>query len=531
MDATAPTFSQTKPTGVARFERPLLYILFAAVAAHAVWALIAGITQPLLDEYSFRQTQTALSAYWLLHGGPWLAYETPVLGAPWAAPFEFPVYQLLAAGVAHLGVPLDVAGRLVNFAFFVACLWPLRLLARSIRLSETAFWFAAILLVSSPLYVYWSRTFMIESSALFFGMLWLACLARYVNDRKARWVVAAILAGCMGVLAKSTTFPAFGLLGGITAAAVLYREWRAGTPLPKLAGTTLTFAAIGCVPLVVGTVWVWYSDVVKSANPIGTHLTSSALMTWNFGTLAQRLDGSKWLDAMVPRTLPQTLGNLWPVTLLTILAGLERRQVSLWIAASLLGFVTPFLLFTNLYFIHSYYPYASALFLPVAAGIALDRIFSARWRPVGLALLVVLAGSQLHFFQRNYAHYLFSNPAADNTYMASQIVKTSTPADSSILVFGTDWSSIVPYLSERKGLAMANWIPDPLYGQVLADPQHFLGDRQLGAVVVCDAGLPKDPKRAAALDAFFAGRTLLGKAGGCRVLSGSVTAGAAPPRP
>src|ERR1700730_19303248 len=81
-----------------------LSALLALAFVHALVVLFLGIDKPLLDLHYFRQTQTALSAYWILKGGPWLAYETPVLGFPWAVPFEFPVYQLLAAGVAWLGI-------------------------------------------------------------------------------------------------------------------------------------------------------------------------------------------------------------------------------------------------------------------------------------------------------------------------------------------------------------------------------------------------------------------------------------------
>ena len=39
-----------------------------------------GWNSTLLDYYGFRQTQTAITVSYLLNGGPWLAYETPVLG-------------------------------------------------------------------------------------------------------------------------------------------------------------------------------------------------------------------------------------------------------------------------------------------------------------------------------------------------------------------------------------------------------------------------------------------------------------------
>src|SRR5215468_4517134 len=87
-----------------------LALVLAALLAHAVYYLAVGFDRPIYEQHGFRQTQTALSAYWILHGGPWLAYETPVLGAPWSLPFEFPTYQLVVAALARLGVPLDQAG-------------------------------------------------------------------------------------------------------------------------------------------------------------------------------------------------------------------------------------------------------------------------------------------------------------------------------------------------------------------------------------------------------------------------------------
>src|SRR5258707_7658240 len=134
---------------------------------HVFFVLLLGLRKPLLDLHAFRQTQTALSVYWLIHGGPWLAYETPVLGASWSIPFEFPLYQWLVALLALLHVPLDVAGRLVYFAFYAATLWPLWVFIRSVGLGRVAYLNTAILFMTAPLYLYWSRTFLTESCSLF----------------------------------------------------------------------------------------------------------------------------------------------------------------------------------------------------------------------------------------------------------------------------------------------------------------------------------------------------------------------------
>ena len=80
-------------------------------AYRAASGYFAGFGEPLCDRHAFRQTQTALSTYWILHGGGLLAYETPVFGAPYSAPFEFPLYQWIVA-LVHLvtRMSLDLTG-------------------------------------------------------------------------------------------------------------------------------------------------------------------------------------------------------------------------------------------------------------------------------------------------------------------------------------------------------------------------------------------------------------------------------------
>ena len=93
-------------------ERFLLGLLALALM-FALAVLWIGVSQPLLDQYFARQTQTALTSYWLIRGGPIFAYETPVAGFPWSVPLEFPVYQIVVALLSSAGVPLDPAGRIV----------------------------------------------------------------------------------------------------------------------------------------------------------------------------------------------------------------------------------------------------------------------------------------------------------------------------------------------------------------------------------------------------------------------------------
>jgi hypothetical protein len=267
----------------------LLLALFGLVLIHAVAVFILGISKPILDEHAWRQSQTALSIYWLLHGSSIITYETPALGYPWSIPFEFPIYQWLVASLTLLGITIEVAGRLVSFAFYAGILVAMKIIFCVLQLSTRQFLITAILLLCSPLYLYWSRTLMIESCALFFAALWLLFFIRAMKSPNFALfpLMGATTVGLAAVLAKSTTYAAFVALGGLGILRETYIAWRAGnlsTRLPVLAG----LVAACLVPLVAGFAWVAYSDVVKTLNPFGSDFTSSALVLWNFGTWQQR---------------------------------------------------------------------------------------------------------------------------------------------------------------------------------------------------------------------------------------------------
>jgi hypothetical protein len=73
--------------------RILIGVLFVGALLHGLVVLTYGWGNTILDIHGFRQSQTAISAYYLLHGGAWVAYETPVLGPLWSIQMEFPLYQ------------------------------------------------------------------------------------------------------------------------------------------------------------------------------------------------------------------------------------------------------------------------------------------------------------------------------------------------------------------------------------------------------------------------------------------------------
>ena len=504
-----------------RFALALLVGLVAAML-NAVHVLASGLWQPPLDMHPFRQTQTALSVYWLIQGGPWFAYETPVLGAPWSIPFEFPLYQWIVAIVAMTGLPIDAAGRIVAFAFYIATLWPINIFFRATGLGRIAFLSTGILFLTAPLYLFWSRTVMIKSCALFFSSLALALLASFLRHRRNPAAVGAALAGTAAVLVKATTFPAFAFVGGCL---ILYDVWtqlRTGRTLGELKHALIAGLVI-TLPFVVGAGWVAFSDRIKLANDFGTLLTSANLAGWNLGTWQQRFSATLWHDTVAKRVLPDLFGAAVPAAFAAIGGAVfARSRFAFGAILACAGFLVPFLVFSNLHIVHNYYQYANGIFALAAVGISIAGMAEGRrlLQVLAGALLIVLVVAQVAKYKAAFAPSVTNDYSQNRLLKISTIIKEHTPTDSSIVVIGDDWASTVPYLAERKGLALMPWAPAALTDRLLAEPKHFLGDRPLGAIVICRDQLPTYGKRAPAIEQFVAGRPLFGEFGGCQVFAG-----------
>jgi hypothetical protein len=486
-------------------------LLLAALVIQALVVLCIGLSQPLQDLHAFRQTQTALTAYWLWKGGPWLAYETPVLGYPWSIPFEFPTYQGLVALLRLAGIPIDRGGRLVSFAFYIACLWPLSRLFRALAFGRRAFLSVSILFLAAPLYLYWSRTVMMESTALFFALLWLALLMSSLTDFRPAMVLWTAAAGTAAVLTKSTTFPAFLLLGGILFLGVTLRKG-----LSLLSRRAVTLAVLGfAVPLALGYLWVLYSDGVKAQNPIGSLLSSTGLAGWNFGSWQQRTSAGFWHGVLLERILPDIFGYGVPIAAAGAVAAFASRRFALPALAALAAFFLPFALFTNLHFVHNYYQYANAIFALAVAGLGLAGIADRGCHRIAAALLLALVALQLAFFWRTYGGYLTADDSTGGELAIAAIAKNTMPPEGSLVVIGDDWSSLIPYYSERKSLALPDWTPLPVLQRAFSNPQAFLGDRPLAGIVYCRGDKPPP----AVVTGFLARRKLLAKAGRCQLLA------------
>lgn len=486
-----------------RAERVGAALFFAVCAAVHVWASAQGWSHTILDQHGFRQTQTAISAYWLLRGGPWLAYETPVLGPPWSIPFEFPLYQwMVAAVVGATAMPLDQAGRLVSVVSFYAALpAAYRLLGcfgvrRDHRLLLLGLWLV------SPEYLFWSRTFMIESTALCVG-LWYAAAVAGACERRSGWMLA-LTTGCgvLGMTVKMTTMPPLFLL----AAMVVARQWFRGSLRMRSLGAigACGFAA----PVVAGALWSQWTDGQRAMNPVAaTFLLASQLTTWSFGSPGIRSSGEFW-SVMLWRTVPDAVGHWCCLAVGAAVLCWTRRRWREALACAALFLSAP-MVFANLHFVHNYYPYANALFAVGFVGFAaLSLVEGGGWgRAAGVALLLGAAVAQVGAYAGGY---LVAQRMNVQVPIAEAVRRMTEPSDV-VLIYGADWTSVLPYYAERR--ALMDRADRPFTDPVMRAALTNLRPDRVGAAVLCGHAAVQGGLIGQAVEAFGFDRTPVARIG------------------
>lgn len=474
--------------------RAATWLVLGYAAYRAASGYFAGFGEPLCDRHAFRQTQTALSTYWILHGGGLLAYETPVFGAPYSAPFEFPLYQWIVA-LVHLvtRMSLDLTGRAVSVAFFVATTVPFFHVLRRSAVSAASARLATAVLLAAPEYIYWTRAFLIESTALFFSVslvaLGLAFLERPAVDRRLAWLCGV---ASLGALVKVTT--AFGYMAalGIISAVQFLRDKERRAHLRAYG---VYFASAFAAPAVLVYAWTRFADHEKALNPMtANYITSAALHDWNFGTWAQKTSPDTW-QTLWDRTLSETFGSPIGFVACAALALFGAKKVSS-VVASFAGIVAIYAVFTNLHIVHEYYQYSTSALAVAIVGLgfgAAERMMP-RGRPllVGAALAMVL--ESLSVYRTDYLPAQVNmNPAL---VVTGAFIQSHTRQSALIAIFGDEWSSVIPYYSQRRAMMdHANHDADDPIVRAAIQRSAEAGNA-LAAVVTCNGERSRPRDRA-----------------------------------
>ena len=423
----------------------------SAMLVFALWQLTRSWHESILDRYEFRQLQTALSVFWIQHGGFHLNYLTPLFGPPWSVPMEFPTYQICVAALSNTtGFALEQAGRLTSILFLFATFpaaYDLLALAE-LRPSRRLFVIAFILV--TPVYLFYARTVLIETAALCFAVWFLALLRRSLATPRWGWTLAATIAGVLAALTKITTFAVF-CPPALVLALWMIHSARRHDPRARATFLRLVAAAVPvAAALAVGFWWIAHADGVKDSNPFSGFLKSTEMRPWNYGPLALRFDSAFWahFTVCVEDNILTSLGLAF-----SLLAATMATPRARWIALTCLaGFITGPLVFANLYHVHDYYYTANALLLTGAAGVLLASAWENPLLPrAGALLLLGLATAlQMQAFRSGYAYY-HSQHAPPPPDIAT-IIRETVPADGVVLVYGHDWNPLLPYYIERRAI-------------------------------------------------------------------------------
>jgi hypothetical protein len=465
--------------------------LFTLGVACSLFVFVRWIGQPLLDQHNFRQTQTAISAYWMAREpGPsqWFNYQTPIFGSPWQIPLELPVYQGLVAG-AHLltGLPLDAVGRGLSALCFYCLLWPLGMLVRDYGANRRGFYLTGGLLMLSPLYLYWSRTFMIESTALLVSMLYLAWLRHYLVRRKARYLVLGSVAAVLAITIKVTTFAVCVAAGGMMVMAHMIQEraWARPTRalalyLPILAGLAPSALALQ--------LWLQHTTGVMATSYFGHILVPSNLHLWTYGTAAQRMSVELWRDVIWRRAIPQAVGSQFSLLLCLVFFVRMTMGARFLVVALLTAFMLPFVALTNLHLVHNYYQYANSVFLILAISAALLRLAEYRSAaPLALGCILVVAGDVVTF-SRAYLKSANARFADEPVLQLADYLRETTSPESVLVIHGCEWNPVLAYYSQRRAIYIPSWARRNELEALVQHPERLTDRRPISAVVEFENG-------------------------------------------
>jgi hypothetical protein len=424
-------------------------LFLALLAAHVV-LVFSGWRDESLRGNEFRQVQTAMAAMYAQKEGCQINYPMPLLGSPWCAPMEFPMYQWLVAKVSTwTHWPLIQSGRAVSLACFYAFLPAVWILLRRAGLTPWQRRLTLGLVLATPTYIFYSRGFTIEPLALFFSLWFAAALIEALTRDSLVWLAIAIVAGIGAGLEKITTWMVYLIPVGVWMLITAFAALRKREPWNGKRWRRLT--AVGAallLPVAIAIAWVRFSDALKADHPSSAFLVSTGMTAHNFGTLAVRLSSQFWADLNHMWTVAAAPPLLW--ALLCVAAWWAGRwRPFAWGCLALFG-AAP-MIFPILYSWHDYYFYANTVLLAAGAGFVIagwSETFSSRW-PAWLVLIACLGFQYSTYFREIFPLQRTVTSGGSGLTFA---LRDLTNEQDVLVIAGQDWNGFIPFYSRRRAL-------------------------------------------------------------------------------
>ena len=435
-------------------------VLVAGLIAMVCFRL-PNLSNPLIDHHDFRQTQTAITSYWLAHGSfDIFNYQTPLFGAQWTVPFEFPLYQAIVAAIHMVGVPLDLACRSVSVLLFSLAIFTTVVLLRTLRADSNLGIVFVLLCAVSPYAIVWSRACLIDFTCVLVSLLYVVQALSWAEGRSWFKTASLVAVGSLAACTKVTSFPVYWVPVSLIVANEALGMLRATSESTRRCIREWFIFAVKAVcvlilPILVAYLWTQHTDVLKTRSALAPHwLQSKDLAGWNYGSWAQRMKWSNWVQIW-DRIRDLILLGTWPLILLGLYATPRYpAKLRLVLLGLSIGAVSTVFVFFNLYVVHDYY--LCAIFIPIVlfAAVGVDSICSFRHDRAWIAGVIFLFISipAAHSFTSDYVKASYTDYQNHELLVACQQVRDIVPKGDEIVVFGEDWNSRVPYYCQRKAI-------------------------------------------------------------------------------
>ncbi|MCM8768602.1 MAG: glycosyltransferase family 39 protein [Candidatus Omnitrophica bacterium] len=404
------------------------------------------INQPILDTYSFRQTQTAsIARNFYRNGINLLKTELDIFG-PGEEKFfilEFPFYQAVVATLYRIFGLNELWGRVVSVimgytgALFLFLL--IRLFSENLELA----YLSVFIYLGIPINLHFNRTFIMDPMVVTLILIFLYCFsAGILANRPGLWLG--------GLVVATLAFVHKGIYGPFFLLPVIYLciSNRHRTKNWRLLLLSLT------LPLAILFRWYLHTAAINMATGQGNlTLGDPAFRVWNFGLLEDRFRWQMW----VPRLINLFPEFFTPVSFIPTLVGTIRLPVlknnkffSAMLAASVIYFLTIF----RLQDCHYY----QLLISPVAAIVAAHgvivlsgyipekgrRVFLSCFCFLFLVVSIPLA----------YRYRFFQPEVLEITRVIKSYSSSNEPVAFCLPEY--DWNSQYVYYADRKGIVLAS---------------------------------------------------------------------------
>ena len=437
-----------------RRENTFLVAIFCVALIAHVYLATYNWRSGFLPGHEFRQAQTAMICYYIdLQNNFSLFYETPLLGKPWVSILlEVPIYEWTVVKLSRFAkLQHFMAARTVSLTCFYVALPAFYLLLGRFKLSRPRRLLVLALILTSPVYIFYSRAFLMESMEVMCCAWFLLGFVRTMDGRSWAWLAVTIVAGTGAALIKSATFAVWLLPAAGYGAWLLWRDLRSGQGWRVPLRTLLWGAATVVVALGALRWWINLTDPIKAAHASAHIFTAKSLSQDNWGLLnfSGRFSRQTW--GLLLERWQQAVMAPWVIGV-ALAGGLVffRRMRGPVLGLAAVFFLAQ-LLFPFAYAYQDYYFYACTVFLLGALAFVLCGVLDSplpRW--LGWLVIVALFGAQLNAYWRDYrtSQVVISNGG----FPFTEALRDLAPRNSVFIIAGADWCGIVPYYARHKAL-------------------------------------------------------------------------------